>query len=73
MTFWYTKYTIESLNSNFEMFLKCCVSAMSPLVEHFKQERDNFGWTNDISKCSNLMMTIPNVGERRHFDTRHTL
>jgi len=34
------------------------------IVEEFKEERDNFFTINDISKFTNSMMTIPNLGER---------
>ena len=33
-------------------------------VEHFEQESDNFGSNKDISTYTNLMMTIPILGER---------
>ena len=43
------------------------------IVEHFKQESDNFVTINVISKCANLLITIPCLGERRHFHTLNTL
>ena len=43
------------------------------IVENFKQKSDNFDSINDISKNTNLMMTIPNLGEGRHFYTLYTL
>ena len=52
-------------------FQKLCFNRWS-IVEHFKQERDNFDSINHIFKHSNLMMAIPNFVETRHFDA-HTL
>ena len=43
------------------------------IVQHSKQERDNFVTINVISKCANLLMMIPYLGERRHFHTLNTL
>ena len=42
-------------------------------VQHFKQKGDNFFTINVISKCANLLMMIPCLGERRHFQTLNTL
>ena len=47
--------------------------AHASTVQHFKQKRDNFVTINVISKCANLLMTIPSLGERRHFQTLNTL
>ena len=43
------------------------------IVQHFKQERANFVRINVISKCANLLMTIPCLGETRHFHSINTL
>jgi len=42
------------------------------IVEHFKLEIENFVTIKDISKNTNLLITIPALGERRHFDTLNT-
>ena len=43
------------------------------IVQHFKQERDNFVTIIVISRCANLLKTIPCLGEIRHFHTLNTL
>ena len=53
-------------------FEKLCLSHVS-IVEHLKHKKDNVVSMYDISKNTNLMMTIPNLDERRHFDTLYTL
>ena len=47
--------------------------SLGSIVEHFKQESDNFVTINVISKCANLLITIPCLGERRYFHTLNTL
>ena len=42
------------------------------IVEHFNQGRDNLVTMNDISEWTTLLLMIPNIGERRNFDTRNT-
>ena len=42
------------------------------IVEHFKQEIDNFVMIKDISMNTDLLLTIPTLAERRHFDTQNT-
>ena len=39
------------------------------IVEHFKLEIDNFATIKDISMITNLLMTIPTLDERWHFET----
>ena len=43
------------------------------IVQHLKQERDNFVTINVISSCANLLKAIPCLGEIRHFHTLNTL
>ena len=43
------------------------------MVEHFKQERDNFVTINDIFRYNNFHMMFINIGERRHFHTLNRL
>jgi len=43
------------------------------IVQHFKQERDNFVTINVISSCANLLKAIPCLGEIRHFHMLNTL
>ena len=57
MTFFYAKYTREISNYYFGILLKL-------EFEHFKQERHNFVTISDISKYTNLVVTIPILGER---------
>ena len=47
-------------------------SSHGSIVEHLKQEIDNFVTIKDISKNSNLLMTIPTIGETQHLDTLKT-
>jgi len=42
------------------------------IVENFKLEIDIFVTIKDISKNTNLLMTIPTLDERQHFDTLNT-
>jgi len=42
------------------------------LVEQFKQGIDNLVTMNDISKWTTMLLMIPNLSERRHFDTQNT-
>ena len=42
------------------------------IVEHFNLDIDNSVTIKDISKNTNLLKTIPTLGERRHFDTINT-
>ena len=69
----YTLYTLKKvlifISESFEIlsFSHECI------VEHFKQESDNFDSIDDISKYTGSMMTIPDLGERQHFDTLNTL
>ena len=43
------------------------------IVENLKHKKHNLASMNDISKNTNLTVTIPNLGERRHFETIYTL
>ena len=69
----------DALNThkNFQVLRSKGFSNMSfshgSIVQHFKQERDNFFTINVISRCSNLLKTIPCVGEIRHFHMLNTL
>ena len=72
MTFSYNKYTLKSPNFDFGMFWKLESFSHGSIVEHFKQDSDNFVTINVISKCANLLITIPCLGER-HFHTLNTL
>jgi len=42
--------------------------SLGSIVKHFNQERGNFVTIKDISKNTNLLITIPTLFERRHFD-----
>ena len=70
-TFWWTKYKQESPNSDFVKFWKL---QFLPWVHSWTLLRimSHFVTIKDISKYTNLIMTIPSLGERRHFDALNT-
>ena len=49
------------------------IFSQASIVHHLKHEKANLVPVNDISQNTNSMMTIPILGERRHFDTLYTL
>ena len=67
----WTKYNQEIRNSDFVMFWKL---QFLPWVHSWTLLRimSHFVTIKDISKYSNLIMTIPSLGERRHFDALNT-
>jgi len=68
----------DTLNTHkkFQILISGCFRKLSfshgSIVEHFKLEIDNFVTIKDISKNTNLLMKIPMLGERWHFDTLNT-
>jgi len=43
------------------------------IIKHFKQEKQNFVTINYILRYNNFLITIINLGERRHFHTLNRL
>ena len=61
----------------FRMLNSGCLKKLSfvhgTIVELYKLARGNLDTIKDISKQNNLLLTISNLCERRHFDTLNTL
>jgi len=72
MTFWYTKFINESLNSDSVMSWKL---QFYPWVHSWTLQRrkSHFVTIKDISKYTNLLMKIPSLAERWHFDALNTI
>ena len=69
----YTRYTLKKAKILISGSFEILSFSHESIVENFKKESDNFDSIHDISNNTNLKMTIPNLGERRHFCTVYTL
>ena len=68
-----TLYTLKKVQILISGSFEFLSFSHESILEHFEQERDDFDSIDHISKYTNLMMMIPNLGKRRHFDTLYTL
>ena len=67
-------FDMLNTHKNVQILISSCFRNLScslgSIVEHFNQEKDNFVTIKDISKNTNLLITIPTLFQGQHFYKR---